>query len=92
MLFSPSTHFRSAFALTKKTDNYGAVLSRYRIDVERDRCLADTICTALSPENWYMDEDGKASFKKEIIDEGEYESNHEAALSCPTGIIKIRKI
>lgn len=67
-------------------------MSKYRISVDREGCLADTICTALCPDNWYIDNDGKASFKKEIIDESEYGDNKEAALSCPTGIIRIRKI
>lgn len=64
----------------------------YRISVDRDRCLADTICTAICPENWYMDEEGKAAFRKEVIDESGYECNHEAAKSCPTGIIKITRL
>ncbi len=67
-------------------------MAKYRISVDRSHCLADTICTALCPENWYMAEDGKAAMRREVIEESEYRSNHEAALSCPTGIIKIRKI
>lgn len=65
---------------------------KYRISVDRNGCLADTICTAMCPENWFMDDDGKASFKKELIEEEEYQCNHEAALSCPTGIIKISRV
>lgn len=67
-------------------------MAEYRISVDRNGCLADTICTAICSSNWFMDDDGKASFRKEIVDESEYECNKEAALSCPTGIIKITKV
>lgn len=67
-------------------------MSKYRISVDRSGCLADTICTAICPQNWFMDMDGKASFRNEIIDEEDLECNREAALSCPTGIIRINKI
>ena len=67
-------------------------MSRYRISVDREGCLADTICTAICSGNWYMADDGKASFKNEIIGEDDLECNREAALSCPTGVIKLKKI
>lgn len=67
-------------------------MAKYRITVERDGCLADTICTAICSENWYMADDGKASFRSGEIDEKDYECNREASLSCPTGIIRITKI
>lgn len=67
-------------------------MPKYKITVDRKGCLADTICTAICGENWFMDDDGKASFRKDIIDEDEYQCNHEAALSCPTGIIKITRL
>lgn len=64
-------------------------LKQYRITVDREGCLADAICTAMCGENWFMDTDGRASFRNETIEESEYECNMEAAKSCPTGIIKI---
>lgn len=67
-------------------------MSKFRITVERSGCLADTICTAICSDNWFMDDDGKASFRKEIIDEEEYKCNIEAARSCPTGIIRVTKL
>lgn len=67
-------------------------MTKYRISVDREGCLADTICTAICSDNWYMADDGKASYRDEIVDESQLQCNREAALSCPTGIIKIRKI
>lgn len=67
-------------------------MSRYRIIVDREGCLADTICTAICSQNWYMADDGKASFRSGIIDDGQLECNREAARSCPTGVIKIEKL
>ncbi len=62
----------------------------YRVAIDRDRCMGDAICTALCS-NWYMDRDGKASYRQETISDSEYESNHEAEISCPAGIIEVRK-
>ncbi len=62
---------------------------RYVTSIDRTRCIGDAICTALCS-NWYMDADGKAQFKKEIIDKNEYAENLEAEKSCPTGVIRIR--
>ena len=66
-------------------------MAKYRVSIDREGCIGDAICTALS-ENWYMDSDGKASFRSEIIGEPEYDSNHEAEISCPVAIIKLHKL
>ncbi|MCL5802403.1 MAG: ferredoxin [Thermoplasmataceae archaeon] len=67
-------------------------MAGYKISLDRKGCLSDAICTALCPSNWFMDSDGKASFKNEVIGENELEDNMEASRSCPTGIIRISKI
>ena len=51
--------------------------------------MGDAICTALCS-NWYMDTDGKARFRQETISDSDYESNHEAEISCAAGIIEVR--
>ncbi len=66
-------------------------MNRFRIDFEREKCLGDAICTAICS-NWYMDSDGKASYRNNEIGQEDYEENHEAEISCPAEIIKIRKI
>ncbi len=66
-------------------------MSTYKVSIDRSACIGDAICTALS-KNWFMDSDGKASFHRETIDDSEYESNHEAEISCPVAIINIEKL
>lgn len=67
-------------------------MTRYKITLDRDGCIGDAICTALCQENWFMDSDGKANFKKAEFDDSELECNSEAEKSCPTGVIKILKL
>ncbi len=66
-------------------------MAKFKVSINRSACISDAICTAVS-ENWYMDSDGKASYHKEIIDDSEYDENHEAEISCPMSIIKIEKV
>lgn len=66
-------------------------MNRYRVSIDRSACISDAICTAIS-DNWYMDKDGKASFVNEIIEDSDYNDNHEAAISCPVSVIRITKI
>ena len=67
-------------------------MTKYKITLDREGCVGDAICTALCSENWYMNSDGKASFRKEIIEESELNCNSEAEKSCPTGVIRISRI
>jgi ferredoxin len=62
---------------------------KYTISIDRNKCIGDAICTALC-DNWYMESDGKAMFKKEVIEGEEYTDNREAEKSCPTSVIRIR--
>lgn len=66
-------------------------MAKYKVSIDRQGCIGDAICTALS-RNWFMDSDGKASFRSEIIEESEYESNHEAEISCPVAVIRLQKL
>lgn len=65
-------------------------MGKFKVSIDRSACIGDAICTALSA-NWYMDKDGKASFRKEIIDDSEYPDNREAEISCPVAVIKIER-
>lgn len=66
-------------------------MDKYRVSIDRQGCIGGAICTALS-DNWFMDGDGKASFHNEVIEGPDYESNHEAEISCPVAVIKIQKL
>ncbi|MCL4438371.1 MAG: ferredoxin [Candidatus Thermoplasmatota archaeon] len=65
-------------------------MSDYRVSIDRKNCIGDAICTALC-DNFYMDSDGKASVRNEIVPESKSGENIEAEISCPVGIIKVRK-
>ncbi len=65
-------------------------MSSYRVSIDRKDCIGDAICTALC-DNFYMDSDGKASVRNEIIPDSKSEENIEAERSCPVGIIRITK-
>jgi ferredoxin len=66
-------------------------MAKYSLSIDRENCISDAICTALCS-NWKMDEGGKASFVKGTIGDEEYECNREAEISCPTGVIRIKRI
>lgn len=66
-------------------------MPKFKVSINRSACISDAICTAISS-NWFMDGDGKASFHKEIIDDADYDDNHEAEISCPVSVIKIEKV
>ncbi|MCL4336613.1 MAG: ferredoxin [Candidatus Thermoplasmatota archaeon] len=66
-------------------------MAKYMVSIDKSGCISDAICTAICS-NWYMGADGKANYRKEIIDESEYEENHEAEISCPTSVIKVQPV
>lgn len=66
-------------------------MARFKVSIDRSACISDAICTALSS-NWYMDRDGKASFRNEIIGDSDYAHNREAEISCPVAVIRIEEI
>jgi len=61
----------------------------YKIVYDRDGCIGAGSCVAANPENWFMEADNKANFKKEIITEKELAKNMEAAKVCPVTVIHI---
>jgi ferredoxin len=62
---------------------------RYTIVYDRENCIGAGVCVAISPDNWYFDDDGLASVVKVDIDEAEFQENYEAAEGCPVNVIKI---
>ncbi len=67
----------------------------------KKECISCGACAAISPEFWYMDEEGLAHVKgsvavnthweKKIDSEAEKVQHEEAASVCPVNIIKIEK-
>jgi ferredoxin len=64
--------------------------AKFKIVQDRKKCLGCGACVAVCPENWFIDDDGKSSPKKTIVEkEG---CNKAAAKACPIQIIKIVRL
>lgn len=67
-------------------------MAKYRIIYDREGCIGAASCCAACPDNWVLAKDGKADFKKEIIEEKELPANKDAAESCPVMVIHIENV
>ncbi len=67
-------------------------MATYRIIYEREGCIGAASCVAACSGNWVLAKDGKADFKKEIIEEHELQANKDAAESCPVMVIHIEEV
>ena len=68
--------------------------------LDREGCIGCGACAAIDPENWKMNEDGKADLKngtlecgnqKKEFDSKDLDKNLETAQSCPVNVIHIKK-
>ena len=74
-------------------------VNNYILQHDRPNCIGCAACEAVAPDFWEMNVDGKSDIKqgknKETgwqemeIDEVNYESNKEAANSCPVNVIHL---
>lgn len=62
---------------------------RYRVSFDRAACIGAATCVSVYPEQWSLDNEGKAVFAKEFFDKEEYAKQLEAAQVCPTNAIHI---
>ncbi|MBS3146284.1 ferredoxin [Candidatus Woesearchaeota archaeon] len=79
-------------------------MPKYKVILDRDRCIGSGSCTVVAPRFWDLQEDGKVTLldslfnketnKWEIIVEAEEDviENKEAENACPVTAIKIEKI
>lgn len=63
----------------------------HELEYHRPGCLGDAVCTALFPDNWFMDKDGKASPRSLEIGDSDIEMARVLESLCPAGIIKLKK-
>lgn len=74
-------------------------MARYRIEYDRESCIGAAICETLNPENWKMNDDGKADLKGPKLSEfkpgwfsievDDISQIMEAAEGCPVNAIHI---
>ena len=82
-----------------KTENQPKSNAKYTVQHNRPDCIGCAACEAVTPDFWEMNEDGKADIKQgrkldnewqELdIEEKDFESNKEAADSCPVNVIHL---
>ncbi len=67
-------------------------MDKYVVSQERDKCIGCMACVLVCPNNWFMENDNKASFKKSVLKTPEeIEENQLAEASCPVAIIHVKK-
>lgn len=72
---------------------------RYKLELNRPDCIGCAACTAVAPDHWEMDDDGKAkikgcktredSWQEKDISEEDMPLNKEAAECCPVNVIHV---
>ncbi|MBI2143744.1 ferredoxin [Candidatus Woesearchaeota archaeon] len=75
-------------------------MAKYLLEHDRPNCIGCGACAAVCPKFWEMNDDGKSDIKggkprkdewQELeIDEKDFETNREAAESCPVNVIHIK--
>ena len=80
---------------------------KYKIVHDRDICIGCSACASVCPKYWIMEDDGKSSIvghektgngEEEVLGTNEtpldvdFESNMDAAESCPVNCIHIKEI
>lgn len=60
-----------------------------KVEIDRDGCIGCGLCAATCPENFRMDDDGKAEVYAQP-DESQEDCAVEAADGCPVGVISTK--
>ena len=78
-------------------------MAKFKVEYNRKKCIGAGTCAAVSPDNWEMEDSGKAALKgsafneqtqmfEKIIDDKDFDSNKRAADGCPKKVIHITNI
>lgn len=75
-------------------------MGKFLIEHDRANCIGCGACTAVAPEFWEMNDDGKSDVKggkkrkdgwqEREISEKEFDANKQAAETCPVNVIHIK--
>ena len=74
---------------------------KYKIEIEREGCIACGTCYSMDPSHFEPDDDGKstviggetdANFSSGVFDDEEIESARDAEDSCPVSIITVTEL
>lgn len=74
---------------------------KYRIKVDKDKCIADGVCFSMDPDHYVEDDEGKAdatggSMDGEMsvadFDDDGFDEAKDAADACPVEAIEIEKL
>lgn len=74
-----------------KKKEYSEGEKKYDIEYDREGCIGAAACCAVSPENWVMNQDGKADLLHKDIGDDRLKENIEAAEVCPVRVIKLKE-
>jgi ferredoxin len=64
----------------------------HKIEYDRDGCIGAGACVAMDPDNWFMDDDGKATVRKTDLTDEQVQANANAAKACPVAVIRVKKL
>ncbi|MCL5437733.1 MAG: ferredoxin [Candidatus Thermoplasmatota archaeon] len=63
-----------------------------KVLLDRERCLGESVCTAVAPSYFRMGRDGKADLIRDATDDATLEEAREAASLCPALIISLKEV
>ena len=64
-------------------------MAKVRIEHDRPNCIGCAACSAIAPDQWEMNADGKVDAKKTEVEDSEKDLAVQAAESCPVNVIHV---
>ncbi len=64
-------------------------MAKYKVTNDTEACIGCGVCASICPENWTMNDDGKAV---PLSAESDADCNKDAAENCPVQCIQVEEI